>query len=74
MFAGAIQKDDSNKQVLDKLQVERERGITVKAQTASIVYKYKGQVSLLLTILVLGRALIREILLQRPADWREVVQ
>ena len=31
------------KQVLDKLDVERERGITVKAQTCSMVYKYKGE-------------------------------
>ena len=28
-------------QVLDKLRVERERGITVKAQTASVIYKDK---------------------------------
>ncbi|ETN45415.1 translation factor GUF1, mitochondrial [Cyphellophora europaea CBS 101466] len=33
----------SNKQVLDKLDVERERGITVKAQTCSMLYKYKGE-------------------------------
>lgn len=31
------------KQVLDKLAVERERGITVKAQTCSMLYNYKGQ-------------------------------
>ncbi|MCJ1398714.1 Translation factor guf1 mitochondrial [Xylographa trunciseda] len=31
------------KQVLDKLDVERERGITVKAQTCTMVYKYKGE-------------------------------
>ena len=31
------------KQVLDKLDVERERGITVKAQTCSMLYKYKGE-------------------------------
>ncbi|MGE0207207.1 MAG: translation elongation factor 4 [Candidatus Babeliales bacterium] len=29
-------------QFLDKLQVEKERGITVKAQTASMVYTYNG--------------------------------
>ena len=28
--------------MLDRLQVEKERGITVKAQTATLVYNYKG--------------------------------
>ncbi|MFC1894971.1 translation elongation factor 4 [Candidatus Dependentiae bacterium] len=36
-----------NEQVLDKLQVEKERGITVKAQTASIFYEYDGELYLL---------------------------
>ncbi len=36
-----------NAQMLDKLQVERERGITVKAQTASLFYEYKDQIYLL---------------------------
>ena len=36
-----------NKQFLDKLQVEKERGITVKAQTASMIYEYKGEQYLL---------------------------
>lgn len=30
------------KQFLDKLEVERERGITVKAQTCSMIYKHEG--------------------------------
>ena len=34
-------------QFLDKLQVEQERGITVKAQTASLFYEYKGELYLL---------------------------
>jgi elongation factor 4 len=33
-------------QVLDSLEVERQRGITVKAQTASFLYRYNGQVYL----------------------------
>ncbi|XP_071453075.1 translation factor GUF1 homolog, mitochondrial [Hetaerina americana] len=40
-ITGAIAFDSGN-QVLDKLQVEKERGITVKAQTASLNYYYAG--------------------------------
>ncbi|ODV84286.1 hypothetical protein CANARDRAFT_223638 [[Candida] arabinofermentans NRRL YB-2248] len=40
---GVIKRGDSNKQILDKLDVERERGITVKAQTVSMMYHYKGE-------------------------------
>lgn len=44
---GTISSRQKVEQVLDKLQVERERGITVKAQTASLFYEYKGIVYLL---------------------------
>jgi len=40
---GTIAKSSDNTQVLDRLQVEKERGITVKAQTASLVHHYNGQ-------------------------------
>lgn len=40
-FTGVI-KAGSNMQVLDKLDVERERGITVKAQTCTMLYHHKG--------------------------------
>lgn len=44
-LTGTIPKKQSgkNEQVLDKLKVERERGITVKAQTASMVCKHDGR-------------------------------
>ena len=40
--SGTITERQKKEQFLDKLQVERERGITVKAQTASMFYTYKG--------------------------------
>ncbi|KJE90781.1 GTP binding/translation elongation factor [Capsaspora owczarzaki ATCC 30864] len=44
---GTIERNKDNKQVLDKLQVERERGITVKAQSVSMFYKNKGETYLI---------------------------
>src|SRR5579872_6122602 len=41
-ISGTITERQKKEQFLDKLQVERERGITVKAQTASMFYEYKG--------------------------------
>ncbi|KAI9371302.1 DNA-directed RNA polymerase III largest subunit [Aspergillus egyptiacus] len=41
-LTGTIQPG-TNKQVLDKLDVERERGITVKAQTCTMIYNHKGE-------------------------------
>uniref|UniRef100_A0A2K6MNQ7 GTP binding elongation factor GUF1 n=1 Tax=Rhinopithecus bieti TaxID=61621 RepID=A0A2K6MNQ7_RHIBE len=46
-LTGTIDKTKNNKQVLDKLQVERERGITVKAQTASLFHNCEGKQYLL---------------------------
>ncbi|XP_017768053.1 PREDICTED: translation factor GUF1 homolog, mitochondrial [Nicrophorus vespilloides] len=46
-FTGAIKKTSGQNQVLDKLQVEKERGITVKAQSASLIYIYQGEQYLL---------------------------
>ena len=40
-FTGTIERGN-NKQILDKLDVERERGITVKAQTCSMLYQHNG--------------------------------
>ncbi|CAG8597876.1 2266_t:CDS:10, partial [Cetraspora pellucida] len=42
-----INKHHSHNQVLDKLTVERERGITIKAQTCSMFYKYNDKLYLL---------------------------
>lgn len=44
---GAISSNQQNQQILDKLQVERERGITVKAQTVNITYTHEGKTYLL---------------------------
>jgi len=40
---GNIVKGQHEAQMMDRLQVERERGITVKAQTATLVYTFKGE-------------------------------
>ena len=43
----ALSGEKRNAQVLDKLKVERERGITVKAQSASMFYTHNGRQYLL---------------------------
>lgn len=53
---GTISKQPGNAQVLDKLQVERERGITVKAQTAAMFFRYRDQFWLLNLIDTPGHA------------------
>lgn len=42
-ITGTLSTRTKNDLFMDKLQVEKERGITVKAQTASMVYEHKGQ-------------------------------
>lgn len=44
---GTVSEREKKEQFLDKLQVERERGITVKAQTASMFYTHNNQEYLL---------------------------
>ncbi len=44
---GTLSTRTKNEQFLDKLQVEKERGITVKAQTASMFYELDGVTYLL---------------------------
>lgn len=46
-YTGTLSSRNKNEQFLDKLQVEKERGITVKAQTASMFYEYQGSTYLL---------------------------
>ena len=41
-MSGTLKKGN-NKQFLDNLKVEQERGITVKAQTCSMFYQYKNK-------------------------------
>ncbi|KAI0207017.1 GTP-binding protein lepa [Astrocystis sublimbata] len=42
-ITGTISSSSSNRQILDTLEVERERGITVKAQTCTMIYNHKGE-------------------------------
>jgi translation factor GUF1, mitochondrial len=44
---GTLSTRVKNEQYLDKLQVEKERGITVKAQSASMFYEWNGVIYLL---------------------------
>lgn len=46
-MTGTISHDVKNEQVLDRLQVERERGITVKAQSATLIHQRHGESYLL---------------------------
>jgi GTP-binding protein LepA len=43
LLTGAITERDFKEQILDDLDVERERGITVKARTVAIDYEHEGK-------------------------------
>ncbi|MCX8514156.1 MAG: hypothetical protein RL017_74 [Pseudomonadota bacterium] len=44
-FCGGLERREMDTQVLDSMDIEKERGITIKAQTAALTYKAKnGQV------------------------------
>ncbi len=41
-FCGGLDKRDMSAQVLDSMDIEKERGITIKAQTVRLIYKAKN--------------------------------
>tara|TARA_B100000029_G_scaffold511304_1_gene604977 strand:- start:6675 stop:8477 length:1803 start_codon:yes stop_codon:yes gene_type:complete len=42
-FCGGVSQREFREQLLDSMDIERERGITIKAQTVQLNYKYKNQ-------------------------------
>ena len=41
-FCGGLEEREMREQVLDSMEIERERGITIKAQTVRLAYQAKN--------------------------------
>lgn len=50
-FCGGLSKREMEEQVLDSMELERERGITIKSQTAALSYKAKNGETYLLNLI-----------------------
>jgi GTP-binding protein LepA len=46
-LTGTVEEGNAKGQPLDALQVEKERGITVKAHTTTMFYNHKGEMYML---------------------------
>ena len=50
-FCGGLENREMSSQVLDSMDIEKERGITIKAQTAALNYKAKNGETYLLNLI-----------------------
>ena len=50
-FCGAVESRDMKEQLLDSMDIERERGITIKAQTVRLEYKAKDGETYILNLM-----------------------
>ena len=50
-YCGGLEQREMSSQVLDSMDIEKERGITIKAQTAALTYKAKNGESYLLNLI-----------------------
>ena len=50
-FCGGLQQREMTAQVLDSMDIEKERGITIKAQTVRLLYKAKNGKTYILNLM-----------------------